>query len=225
MASCCEDKRCEIDALRDRHGRVLRIVLAINAAMFVVEASAGWLSHSTSLLADSLDMFGDALVYGFSLFVLTRAARWQAIAATAKGAFMLAFGLIVLAEALHKTLDPVMPGAQAMGIVGLLALAANLTCFFLLYRHRADNLNMSSTWLCSRNDLAANVGVLAAAALTYALASRWPDILVGVAIAGLFLKSAVTVLRQGVAGVRGAAAGPATAARPAAVAVTFKRRG
>lgn len=196
MTSCCEDKSCEITAMRANHSRVLWIVLAINAAMFLVEGVAGLLANSTSLLADALDMLGDALVYGFSLFVLSRSARWQAGATLAKGAFMLAFGFGVLGEAAYKVFIPVMPGVETMGIIGGLALAANLACFFLLYRHRGDNLNMSSTWLCSRNDLIANVGVLLAAGSSYLWASRWPDILVGSIIAGLFLHSAFGVLRQ-----------------------------
>lgn len=198
MASCCEDKKCEVAALRERHSRVLWAVLAINAAMFVVEAIAGVVAHSTSLLADALDMLGDSLVYGFSLYVLTRSAHWQAGAALAKGAFMFAFGLGVLGEALYKTFNPIVPAAETMGLIGGLALAANLACFALLYRHRADNLNMSSTWLCSRNDLIANVAVLLAALGTHALASRWPDILVGGLIASLFLRSAVQVLREAI---------------------------
>ena len=196
MTSCCEDKSCEITALRESHGRVLRVVLAINAVMFLVEGYAGLLAHSTSLLADALDMLGDALVYGFSLFVLARSARWQAGAALAKGGFMLVFGLGVLAEAGYKVFHPIMPAVETMGIIGGIALAANLVCFYLLYRHRGDNLNMSSTWLCSRNDLIANVGVLLAAGASYVLASRWPDIVVGAVIAGLFLSSSLGVLRQ-----------------------------
>jgi cation diffusion facilitator family transporter len=196
MGSCCEDKSCEVTALRERHAKVLWIVLALNAAMFVVEGVSGWLAHSTSLLADSLDMLGDALVYGFSLFVLRRPPRWQARAAAVKGGFMLVFGAAVLAEAVHKMLVPTLPDAAPMGMVGALALAANLWCFMLLYRHRADGINMRSTWLCSRNDLVANVGVLAAAGATYALASRWPDIVVGCVIAALFLRSALGVLRD-----------------------------
>jgi cation diffusion facilitator family transporter len=196
MASCCEDKSCELAAMRANHGRVLWIVLVVNAAMFFVEGTAGLLAHSTSLLADALDMLGDALVYGFSLFVLARSARWQAGAALAKGVFMLVFGLGVLAEAADKIFNPVMPGVAMMGAVGALALAANLVCFFLLYRHRGDNLNMRSTWLCSRNDLVANVGVLLAAAASGALASRWPDIVVGATIAALFLHSALGILRE-----------------------------
>lgn len=202
MASCCENKSCEIDALKARHGRVLWTVLAINATMFVVEGSAGLLAHSTALLADALDMLGDALVYAFSLFVLHRTLRWQAGAALVKGVFMLLFGLGVLAEAGWKVIHPVLPDAPVMGAVGGLALAANLVCFFLLYRHRGDNLNLRSTWLCSRNDLFANTGVIMAAAASYALVSRWPDIVVGVAIAGLFLHSAYDVLRQSLRALR-----------------------
>jgi cation diffusion facilitator family transporter len=196
MSDCCEDKGCEVTALRESHSRVLWIVLGINAAMFVFEGWWGLVAHSTSLLADALDMLGDALVYGFSLIVLTRSERWQAGAALAKGTFMLLFGLGVLGEAVYKVVHPVMPGVEIMGIVGGIALAANMTCFFLLYRHRSDNLNMSSTWLCSRNDLIANVGVLLAAGAAYLVASRWPDIIVGCIIAGVFLKSAFHVLSQ-----------------------------
>jgi cation diffusion facilitator family transporter len=196
MADCCEDKSCEITAMRESHGRILWIVLIINAVMFLVEGGAGLLAHSTSLLADGLDMLGDALVYGFSLFVLARSARWQAGAALAKGGFMLAFGLGVLGEAFYKMLHPIMPNVETMGLIGGLALVANLVCFFLLYQHRSDNLNMRSTWLCSRNDLIANVGVLLAAAGSYLLVSRWPDIIVGVLIASIFLNSAWLVIRQ-----------------------------
>src|SRR5579859_4232058 len=165
-AGCCEDKGCEIAAMVASHRRVLWAVLAINAVMFVVEGSAGVLAQSTSLLADSLDMLGDALVYGFSLFVLAKSARWQTGAAVVKGLFMLTFGVAVLAEAIYKAIVPALPTAETMGIVGGVALAANAACFALLYRLRSDNLNMRSTWLCSRNDLLANLGVIAAAAAT-----------------------------------------------------------
>lgn len=202
MAGCCENKSCTLDAMRASHGRVLKIVLAINAAMFAVETLAGLAAHSTSLLADAADMLGDALVYGFSLYVLTRDAVWQARAALLKGLFMLAFGLGVAAEAIYKTLHPILPHGETIGLIGLLALAANTWCFLLLYRHRADNLNMSSVWLCSRNDLFANGGVILAGIAVIYSQSRWPDIAVGGIIAALFLKSAVSVLRQSSASLR-----------------------
>jgi len=202
MAGCCDDTSCEITVMRTQHGRILWVVLFINAAMFVVEGWTGLLAHSTSLLADALDMLGDALVYGFSLFVLARSARWQASAAVTKGAFMLLFGLGVLGEALYKILHPIMPGVETMGVIGALALVANLVCFFLLYQHRSANLNMLSTWLCSRNDLIANVGVLMAAVGSYLRTSRWPDMLVGVMIASVFLHSALDVLRPSLQALR-----------------------
>jgi cation diffusion facilitator family transporter len=202
MVHCCEDKSCEIAALRAKHRRVLWIVLLINIAMFIVEGWAGLLARSTSLLADALDMLGDALVYGFSLFVLARSVLWQAGAALVKGGFMLVFGLGVLGEAAYKVFHPVLPGVETMGLIGGVALMANLVCFFLLYRHRDDNLNLRSTWLCSRNDLIANVSVLLAAAGSSLFASRWPDIVIGSLIASLFLGSAFGVLRQSIQALR-----------------------
>jgi cation diffusion facilitator family transporter len=196
MASCCEDKSCEITSLVNKHRKVLQVVLVINALMFLVEGIAGSLAHSTSLMADALDMFGDALVYGLSIYVISENSKKQAQASMVKGWFMLFFAVVVLGEAAYKILNPVIPDATTIGVIGAIALMANLVCFFMLYTHREDNLNMSSTWLCSRNDLIANVGVLFAGYLTHLLASRWPDIIIGILIAGLFLKSSIHVIRQ-----------------------------
>jgi cation diffusion facilitator family transporter len=196
MSSCCENKSCEVSSLRESHKRVLWAVLTINASMFFIEGLGGWYAGSTSLMADALDMLGDSLVYAFSLFVLAKSDRWQAGAASVKGTFMLAFGLAVLGDATYKFIHPSMPAVETMGAIGALAFIANLVCFYLLYSHRSDNLNMRSTWLCSRNDLIANLGVLMAAGSSYLLGTGWPDIIVGVIIAGLFLSSAYTVLRE-----------------------------
>ena len=198
MDACCETKGEEIQALRDKHRNVLTVVLIINAVLFVVEVIAGLLAHSTALLADSLDMLGDSLVYGFSLYVLWRSAEWKAIAALVKGVVMALFGVGVLAEAVTKMLAGSVPSAATMGIIGLLVLIGNAFCFFLLYRHRSDDINMRSTWLCSRNDIIANVSVLAAAAGVAATGSLWPDLFVGCAIALLFLQTAWTVLNESV---------------------------
>lgn len=190
---------CEIAVLRERQRAVLVAVLWINAAMFVVESIAGIVADSSALLADSLDMLGDALIYGFSLYVLTRNASWKARAALVKGVIQAAFGVGVLVEVTDKLLHGGTPLGGWMAGVGALALAANLVCFWLLTRHREQDLNMRSVWLCSRNDLIANVGVLVAAALVYASGSAWPDIIVGVLIAGLFLKTSVNVIAAAVA--------------------------
>ncbi len=196
MADCCNNKACEIDALRSRQSATLKIVLAINAVMFIVELTAGLLGNSVSLVADSLDMLGDALVYGFSLYVVARGAAMKARAALLKGIIMAAFGLFVLGQAIYRIVFPQLPAFEAIGAIGLLALAANGTCFFLLWRHRAEDINMSSVWLCSRNDIIANISVLFAAAGVWLTHSGWPDILVGLALAALFLRSALFVLRE-----------------------------
>jgi cation diffusion facilitator family transporter len=196
MDACCEQKAEEIKTLRGEHRKVLIVVLVINAVLFVVEAGAGLLAHSTALLADSLDMLGDSLVYGFSLYVLWRSAEWRATAAVLKGIVMATFGIGVLAEAVYKMSTAVVPVAETMGIIGLLVLLGNGLCFLLLFRHRSDDLNMRSTWLCSRNDIIANLSVLVAAIGVKAFDASWPDILVGAAIAALFLRSALTVLRE-----------------------------
>jgi cation diffusion facilitator family transporter len=196
MDSCCETKSAELIVLRGKHKTVLVVVLAINAILFVVEAAAGLLASSTALLADSLDMLGDSLVYGFSLYVLWRSAAWKAKAALLKGGIMALLGAGVLVEVVYKIISGIIPSAETMGIIGALVLLGNGVCFLLLYRHRSDDLNMRSTWLCSRNDIIANISVLVAAIGVKAFDASWPDILVGAAIAALFLKSAFTVLRE-----------------------------
>jgi Co/Zn/Cd efflux system component len=195
MANCCNDKVCEIEALRDRQSSTLKIVLGINAVMFFVELTAGLLAGSVSLIADSLDMLGDALVYGFSIYVVARGAKMKAKAALLKGGIMAAFGLFVFGQAIYKIIVPHLPVYETIGVIGLLALAANSLCLLLLWRHRTDDINMSSVWLCSRNDIIANVSVLFAAIGVWLTHSGWPDILVGLALAVLFLRSALFVMR------------------------------
>ena len=153
MDACCEAKSEEIEKLKADHKKVLKIVLTINVLLFIVEVTAGFVAHSTALLADSLDMFGDALVYGFSLYVLWRTTESKAMAAMLKGAIMAVFGIAVLGEAIYKMVAGIVPAAETMGIIGALVLLGNGLCFLLLFRHRSDDLNMRSTWLCSRRFL------------------------------------------------------------------------
>ena len=198
MVDCCNDKACEVDALVRRQSSTLKIVLGINAVMFIIELTAGLLGNSISLVADSLDMLGDALVYGFSLYVVGRGATTKAKAALLKGSIMAAFGFFVLGQAIYRIIFPQLPAFEAIGAIGLLALAANGACFFLLWRHRGDDINMSSVWLCSRNDIIANTSVLFAAVGVWLTHSGWPDILIGLALAALFLRSALFVLREAI---------------------------
>ncbi len=192
--SCCENKTSELEILRRQQGNVLKIVLILNALMFLVEFGFGLLSNSSALMADSLDMFGDAAVYAFSLYVLDRGAVWRARAGLLKGLIMAAFGLFVVGQVIYHVLLRATPHAETMGVIGAMALTVNGICLFLLYRHRSDDINMRSTWLCSRNDIIANIGVLGASALVAWTRSLWPDVVVGAAIAGLFLRSACEVI-------------------------------
>jgi cation diffusion facilitator family transporter len=196
MDDCCEAKADELGAIRSRHRNVLWTVLAINAFMFVAEFGAGIVSGSSALLADSLDMLGDSFVYAFSLYVVHRSLTWHARAALLKGVIMALFGAAVLIEVAFKLRTAIPPEVPVMAAVGTLALAANALCFSLLWRHRADDINLRSTWLCSRNDLIANAAVLAAAMMVAWSGSRWPDIIVGLGIAILFLRTAAVVLRE-----------------------------
>jgi cation diffusion facilitator family transporter len=196
MSDCCLDSACAVERLRARQRTTLLWVLWINVVLFFTEGAAGLLASSTALMADALDMLGDALIYGFSLYVVSRGALWKARAATLKGWIMFLFGIGVLSQALYKMLVPELPHYPTMGFVGALALAGNALCLWLLWRHRTEDVNMRSVWLCSRNDIIANVAVLGAGAAVWAMHSRWPDILVGLAIAALFLSSSVHVLRE-----------------------------
>ena len=187
---------CEVREIPREQRRTLQIVLLINAVMFLTESVAGVLAHSTALFADSLDMLGDAIVYGFSLYAVGRGPVWQSRAAFLKGLVMAAFGVGILVQVALKLARGLTPGVETMSVVGLLALVANLVCLRLLWRHREDDVNMRSAWICSRNDVIGNVSVLVAAAAVWLSGSPWPDIVVGLLVAGVFGRSAVGVLAE-----------------------------
>jgi len=199
MKDCCDAKAEELQKLRGSQSRVLWIVFAINLLMFAIEFGAGVWARSLALTADSLDMLGDATIYALSLYAIAKNPIWSVRAAFLKGSIMGLFGLGVLAGSIHRTLTSTLPQAEAMGAVSFLALVANLSCAMLLFRHRGDDINMRSTWLCSRNDVIANVGVLAAALGVAVTGSKWPDLVVGVAIAALVLKSSWSVIQEAMA--------------------------
>ena len=194
---CCSGKQIELERVAGRAGqrRVLVTVLAINAAMFLLEFSVGLIAGSAALMADSVDMMGDALVCGLSIYALERSHRWKAGAAMAKGLFILAFGIAVIADIMIKLKSGVPPSSPLMAGMGAVALVANLVCLRLLWRFRALDVNMASTFECSRNDVISNVGVLAAAGLVAVTGQAWPDLIIGAIIAAVFLRSALRVIR------------------------------
>jgi len=196
MGCCgCESTGARLARRSPDHRRVLWLVLAINAAIFAGEYAAGWLARSTALQGDSLDSLGDALVYGLSLVVAGRALRARAAAALVKGGIQLAFALGVLAQALHRLVAGGPPLPPVMLVAAGLALAANATCLWLLTRYRDDDVNMRSVWLCSRNDVLGNAGVLLAAGLIAWSGWGWLDLLFGAGRAVLFLGTGLGVLR------------------------------
>lgn len=176
--------------------RVLVVVLIINLLLFTGEFSVGAWIHSSGLQADALDSLGDASVYALSLFVVGRSLRWRAGAALFKGAIQAAFGVLVLVEVVRRWLGDVTPIAPIMAAAATVALVANLSCFVLLSRYRDRDINLRSAWLCSRNDLVNNAGVIMAAGLVAWTQSPVPDALIGALIAALFLHTSFSVLRD-----------------------------
>ncbi|WP_313139278.1 cation transporter [Stenotrophomonas sp.] len=198
MDHCCGHKRQELEALvlHSAQRRVLVAVLIINLAMFFIEFGAGIVARSSALQADAVDMLGDAIVYGLSLWAVNRGARWEAGAALAKGLLILAFFVFIVVEVVSKLIYGAPPSSGLMLGFGAIALVANLVCLTVLWRFRALNINMKSTFECSRNDVVANIGVLVAAGGVALTGSGWPDIVVGAVIALLFLKTAVGVIGE-----------------------------
>jgi Co/Zn/Cd efflux system component len=171
------------------------MVLVINLAMFILELTAGLVGHSSSLLADSLDSLGDAITYALSLYVVYRSPKAKARVAMFKGFLILIAGLFVLYQVTYRLIMPSTPLFELMGIMGLVALFANGCCLFLLWKHKEDDVNMSSVWHCSRNDIASNLSVLIATGFVYITNSGWPDLLIGFGLAILFLISAIKVIK------------------------------
>jgi len=193
MAGCC-DNECELNALHERQRGTLRAVLAINALMFFVIVAGGIYASSTALLSDSLDNLGDAITYALSLYAVSLGMRAKARVALFKGVLILLAAIVVLGQIVFRLTHPTVPIFEAMGIFSLLGLAANGACLALLARHRHEDINMSSVWECSRNDIASNLSVFIAAGAVWATGSGWPDLVVAGCLVALFLRSAGRVL-------------------------------
>lgn len=199
MSDSCGSKSCCPPAAETqsvRYRRVLWAAFFINSAMFGVELAGGLRAGSVSLLADAVDFFGDAVNYGVSLLVLGLALQWRARAALLKGLTMGAFGMFVLARASWSAITGVLPEPFTMGVIGTLALVANVAVALMLYAWREGDANMRSVWLCSRNDAIGNVAVMGAALGVFGTGSAWPDLAVAMVMAALALTAARSVVRQ-----------------------------
>jgi Co/Zn/Cd efflux system component len=198
MSGCCAHGCAPVDPTRTAQlRRVLWVVLGLNVGLFAGEVLIGWWAHSSGLQADALDSLSDALVYAVTLGVVTAGVRAQAGAALLKGAVQAVFGVAVLLAALWRTWMGAEPLAPWMAGTAACALVVNLACFGLLTRYRNDGINLRSVWLCSRNDVVSNIGVIAAAGLVAWTGSAWPDLVIALVIAALFLHTSLDVLRAG----------------------------
>lgn len=199
------------DGLSSDYKRRLWAVIAINATMFLVELIAGRMAGSHALQADALDFFGDSVTYGVSLAVIGAPLRTRANVALLKGVSLLLMAGWILATTGYSAYLAVSadygasgvavgagppPESLTMLLVGLVALAANLASVLILVRHKDGDANVRSVWLCSRNDAIGNVAVMLAAVAVWFSASRWPDLIVALAMASLFLSSALQIIRQ-----------------------------
>ncbi len=197
MASDCGASSCASKVpIPPRYRGALWIALVVNLAMFGVELAAGWGAGSASLLADAVDFFGDAANYAVSLFVLSMGLAARARTALLKGLFMGGYGIYVLGQAAWNSFNGVVPEAMTMGLVGTLALCANLGVAALLYAYREGDANMRSVWLCSRNDAIGNVAVMMAALGVAGTGAAWPDLIVAAIMGVLGLSAARGVIGQ-----------------------------
>ena len=195
MAGCCGHD-AQFEGVSADYKRRLWAVIAINAGMFVVEMTAGHMARSQALQADALDFFGDAVTYGISLAVIGASLRVRSTAALAKGISLLLMGLWVFGTTAYRVFAVGVPTAEVMGIIGFLALIANLASVGLLMRYKDGDANVRSVWLCSRNDAIGNVAVMVAALGVWGTATGWPDLIVAGIMAGLFLSSAWQIINQ-----------------------------
>ena len=184
------------DGVSPDYRRRLIAVIVINATMFIVEMTAGAFSGSQALKADALDFFADSVTYGASFYVIGMGLRTRSLVALAKGASLFLMALWVLGSTIYRVFVVGVPAAEVMGVVGFLALAANVASVVILMRYKDGDANVRSVWLCSRNDAIGNVAVMVAAVGVWGTATAWPDLIVAAIMAGLFLSSSARILRQ-----------------------------
>lgn len=198
MGACCNDSSCGSPSgkLGDAFWKALVWAFVLNLAMFGIEIAGALQSGSVALLADAIDFLGDAVNYGASLAVLGLASVWRSRLALGKGLVMAGWGVLVLAKTLWSANQGVVPIAETMTAISLLALATNLGVAWMLYRHRVGDANRASVWLCARNDAMSNVAVLVAAQLVMRTGKGWPDLVAACCMALLGLWSGIAVVRQ-----------------------------
>ncbi|MDX2143097.1 MAG: cation transporter [Rhodospirillaceae bacterium] len=197
MSGCCDhDSGLTFEGKDNAYKWTLVFVIGLNALMFFVEMAAGFNATSQALKADALDFLGDSLTYGLTLAVIGMSLRVRATAAMFKGISLLLMGVAVLGMTTYRVFVLGVPNEITMGVIGILALAANVISVMALWRYKDGDSNVHSVWLCSRNDAVGNVIIILAAVAVGATQSRWPDLAVATIMAGLFLHSSTLIIRQ-----------------------------
>jgi Co/Zn/Cd efflux system component len=195
MSDSCCGGTIDVRAMQSRQRRVLTVVLAINAATLLMMIAAAVYSRSSSLLSGALDNLGDALTYALSLAVVGAGARAKARVALFKGGLILAAAVAVGIQIAWRLAHPTVPLFEGMGAAACLNLVANLVCLRLLTPYREGDVNLSSAWECSRNDVFEGFAVLGAAAAVWIFDAGWPDVVIAAALLLMFLRSAGRVFR------------------------------
>jgi len=175
--------------------RILRLVLGINASMFLIEIIVGWVAQSTGLISDSLDMFADAAVYGLSLYAVGKSIQHKHRAALMSGCFQMVLAVGAVSEVVRRFIVGSEPHGPLMIGMAAVALIANVTCLVLLAKHRQGEVHMRASWIFSTNDVIANAGVILAGILVSFTASAWPDLIIGSMIAVVVFSGAIRILR------------------------------
>ena len=187
---------CEVELKDSQQKTVLYWLLAINAPLFVFDIGFGWLSESTALIADSLDMLADAIVYTIALYAVGKSIQHKANAALVSGYFQLGLGVLILLDIARRLYGESEPHSWFMIGVGSVALVANVICLILIRKHNNDEIHMRASWIFSANDVIANLGVVIAGILVMVLEQRWPDIVIGSIISILILRGAYRILND-----------------------------
>ncbi|QEQ01350.1 cation diffusion facilitator family transporter [Thermosynechococcus sp. QKsg1] len=190
------DCGCHIEARNAAERKTLRIVLLINVLMFFMEVITGILAHSTALIADSLDMLADALVYGLSLYAVGRSPRHKTRAAGLSGLFQMTLAVLILGDVIRRFVSGSAPEADWMMAIALLGLVANGYCLYLIAKHRQGEVHMRASWIFTQNDVIANVSVIIAGGLVALFRSPYPDLIVGFGIASLVLWGGIRIVRD-----------------------------
>jgi Co/Zn/Cd efflux system component len=187
---------CEIEIKSKEESKVLIILLLINAVMFITEFTLGWLSESTGLIADSLDMLADALVYGTGLYAVGKSLRIKANSATLSGCLQMTLGIGVLLDIIRRAIMGSEPDSLFMIFVSLIALVANIICLILLAKHRDGEVHMRATWIFTKNDVIANLGVITAGVLVAYFSSAIPDLIIGCIISTVVIRGSIQIINE-----------------------------